>query len=389
MRQTSAIWRSGATCLVGFSTLASLASACGDAQRDTAQGSEAAGVTNAAGTAQGPAATAGQLAVTTSSAPQGGMSGVSAGGAPGSAQSSGGASASSTPSKAGQSGGAGTTSPDDTAQAGTGANAGSGGAAGSAGGAGMPDSTRITAVCKGGKVGMDSDSFRPDALTVRREYAAVKYHGDPSIPILSFKTTMLVPKTPSSRQTLFIWPGLQCKEGASDPAGIGNGVLQPVLTWGSSCAPQQPRDTFSGWWMSGMYVNVTTGAAGPTGCAGGDYMMTEVGDLLEIDMSVAGSAWTQTITNLRTMETVDFTIDLKNQVQNAAMWVVEVPDGTSIRPVEDTVFTDSVLTFEMPVASCQPTQAGANDYFSAPVRSSDGLYCCYDKIILRAQRTDR
>ncbi|MBN1653571.1 MAG: hypothetical protein JXA30_07320 [Deltaproteobacteria bacterium] len=405
MRQASTIWRSSVAWLVGFSTLVSFSGGCGDEQRGAAQGSDAAGVAAAAATAQEPAGTAGQPGASTSGAPHVGTSGVSAGGDLAGAQSSAGASASGAQSEVGQSGGAGgNASPIDAAHAGTGAEGGFGGVAGSTDGGregatpdstdggradATPDSTRVTAVCVGGTVGMDSDSFRADALTVRREYAAVKYHGDPSIPILNFKTTMLVPKTPSSRQTLFIWPGLQCKEGASDPAGIGNGVLQPVLTWGSSCAPQRPRDTFGGWWMAGMYVNVTTGAAGPTGCAGGDYMMTEVGDLLEIDMSVEGSAWTQTITDLRTMEIVDFTIDLKNQVQNAAMWVVEVPDGTSIRPVEDTVFTDSVLTFEKPVSSCQPTQAGANDYFSAPVRSSDGLHCCYDKIILRAQRTDR
>jgi hypothetical protein len=68
------------------------------------------------------------------------------------------------------------------------------------------------------------------------------------------------------------------------------------------------------------------------------------------------------------------------------MWVIEVPSGETIRPSEDVVFTQSVLTFASPVTTCQPTQAGATDYFSAPVLSPDGLHCCYDEIILRAER---
>jgi hypothetical protein len=130
--------------------------------------------------------------------------------------------------------------------------------------------------------------------------------------------------------------------------------------------------------MSGMFVK--------TSCAGGDYVNTEVGDLLEIDMSVKGTNWTQTITDVQSMKTVDFTIDLKGQVQNNAMWIIEVPSGETIKPVDDVVFTQSVLTFNAPVTSCQPSQAGTTDYFSAPVLSPDKLHCCYDKIILRADR---
>jgi hypothetical protein len=131
--------------------------------------------------------------------------------------------------------------------------------------------------------------------------------------------------------------------------------------------------------MAGMFVK--------TSCAGGAYLDTVVGDLLEIDMSVKGTNWTQTITDVASMKSVDFTIDLKGQVQNNAMWVVEVPSGETIKPVDDVVFTQSVLTFSAPVTSCQPSQAGTTDYFSAPVLSPDKLHCCYDKIILRANRT--
>ena len=157
--------------------------------------------------------------------------------------------------------------------------------------------------------------------------AAVKYLAASGIEILSLKTTMQVPKTPSQRQTLFIWPALQNKS-APDPGRIQNGILQPVLTWGPSCNPKLPSSSeyYSKWWIAGMYVNVSSAAAGPTGCAGGDYMLTDLGDLLEMDISVEGTKWTQTIVNARTMESVDFTIDLKGQVQNWATWAVEVPE---------------------------------------------------------------
>lgn len=115
-------------------------------------------------------------------------------------------------------------------------------------------------------------------------------------------------------------------------------------------------------------------------------MMTDVGDLLEIDMSLRGASWVQTVTDLRTKQSVELGVDLKSQVQNIGMWVVEVPSGSTVRPSADTIFTKSVLTFASPVASCQPTQAGGADSFSAPVRSRDGLSCCFDEIVLRANR---
>ena len=56
-----------------------------------------------------------------------------------------------------------------------------------------------------------------------------------------------------------------------------------------------------------------------------------------------------------------------------------------VAPVEDVVFTQTVLTFATPVTSCQPNTRGPNDYFSPPQASSDGLHCCISKVILRAK----
>jgi hypothetical protein len=277
-----------------------------------------------------------------------------------------------------------------------GGGAGQAGGMGSSGAGGMaaagdpglpPGATNFTAVCAGGKVGMDSDAAgQLRGLDVGREFAGVKYLAKTPNKVTSFKTTLVVPKTPTARQTLFIWPGLQSRDGAADPARIGNGVLQPVLTWGGSCAPKRPSDPYAAWWIAGMYVNVTTGAAGPTGCAGGDYVTGALGDWLEIDMFEKDAKWVQTIKNVAMNKTVEFTIDLKGQVQNAAMWLIEVPSGSTVRPAEDTLWMQNVLTFAQPVTSCQPNQKGAADWFSAPTLSTDGLHCCWDKMILKAKR---
>lgn len=265
--------------------------------------------------------------------------------------------------------------------------AGAGGSVGSAGsGATPPGATNFVSVCEGGKVGMDSDASMLRGLDIMREFAGVKMLIRSPNQVLSFKTTLQVPKPPSARQTLFIWPGLQSRDGAADPERIGNGVLQPVLTWGPSCAPKRPSDPYAGWWIAGMYVTLSSNIAGPTGCGGGDYLATDVGDLLEIDMFLKDEKWVTTINNVQMNKMVDYTIDLRGQVQNEVMWLIEVPDGSSIRPVDDTIWTQNVLTFAEPVSSCQPDRIGSNDYFSAPVLSPDGLHCCWDKIILRAER---
>jgi hypothetical protein len=254
------------------------------------------------------------------------------------------------------------------------AGAGAAGAGGSGGGAPSDDGDP----CAGGQVEQDSSMARAS-----NEYAAVKYTAPSGNEIVDFKMVLAVPKKPAMQGVLFVWPGLQSL-GRRDPARLGNGILQPVLTWGSSCAPSLPSD-LSDWWISGMYVNVSTSAAGPTGCAGGKSMSVNVGDALAIDMVLDGTSWTQVVTDQMSKQKVDFTIDLKDQAQDWATWAIEEPRGSDVKPAEDVVFTNSVLTFKLPVMSCQPSQRGPNDYYSAPRQSADGLRCCYDKVVLRAQ----
>jgi hypothetical protein len=135
-----------------------------------------------------------------------------------------------------------------------------------------------------------------------------------------------------------------------------------------------------------MYVTLSSNVVGPGGCGGGDYLSTKLGDLLEIDMFLKDKKWVTTIRSVQMDKAVDYTLDLKGQEQNEVMWLVEVPDGSTIRPVEDTIWTQNVLTFAEPVTSCQPDRAGSADYFSAPILAPDGLHCCWDKMVLRAKR---
>lgn len=105
---------------------------------------------------------------------------------------------------------------------------------------------------------------------------------------------------------------------------------------------------------------------------------------LYIDFSVEGTQWNRRVLNLKNMKEVNFKFDLEGQEQNWAIWDIETP-GSS-RPAEDTFFEKSVLSFESPVTTCQPSSAPEVDHFSAPILSPDGLHCCYEKMILKAQR---
>jgi len=195
------------------------------------------------------------------------------------------------------------------------------------------------------------------------------------------QTTLVVPPQPPASGTLFLWPGLQPNGANFEP--IDNGVLQPVLTWGPSCAPgKQPR-AYSGWWISGQYVNTFGSDPGYTGCLGGPIMAVGVGDALNIDMALGGTIWTQTVTDPQTGQSVSYALDMMNQAQNLAYFVIE---EYSSAPVSTVVFTDTTITFGMPdAADCKLTMRGQNDYVSVPVASSDGRSCAIQEIILRAQ----
>ncbi|MGB0679463.1 MAG: hypothetical protein ACPGUV_07375, partial [Polyangiales bacterium] len=145
-----------------------------------------------------------------------------------------------------------------------------------------------------------------------------------------------VPHVVPPQGTFFIWPGLSPR--GIHYAPICNGVLQPVLTWGPSCAPNPNGLAPGGWWISGQYVN-TDPAAPPAfqGCHGGDRMAVQAGDELTCELQLQSDlSWLQTVTNqTREQQKVTYSIALTTngqdpQAQNMADFVVEDPNGSSL-----------------------------------------------------------
>jgi hypothetical protein len=212
-------------------------------------------------------------------------------------------------------------------------------------------------------------------------YGTVLISANANNQIVRVQTTMVVPPKPPASGTLFLWPGLDPNGANFNP--INNGVLQPVLTWGPSCAPgTQPR-AYSTWWISGQYVNTYGNVSGYTGCNGGPIMSVNVCDTLDMDIRLSGTVWTQTVTDVQTNQTVTYSIDMQNQAQNLAYFVIE---EYSSAPVSEVIFTNTTITFaSSDAADCKLNMRGQSDYLSTPVASSDGVSCSISQIILRAQ----
>jgi hypothetical protein len=235
--------------------------------------------------------------------------------------------------------------------------------------------------CSGGRTWPASDGSGAHARVTG--YGVVQVNVPVSTHIVALQTTMVVPPKPTMAPTLYAWPGLEPWPGGQNLQPIGQGVLQPVLTWGTSCGTYAPKNP-TGWWISPQYVNPYTSESAFYGCKGGKALDVQVGDTLDITMTLKGASWTQTVVDRESGQMSSFDIDLKAQAQNWALFEIEMPNRT--KPVSDVVFTSTTLTFADPSAdACQPSVRGSTDYFSAPESSADGTKCCYSKIILRAQ----
>lgn len=212
--------------------------------------------------------------------------------------------------------------------------------------------------------------------------ATIEYDVEPPNEFTSLRTMMVVPAEPPPTGVIFLWPGLQPLPSGKNYQPIGNGVLQPVLTWGQSCAPGAPsgHDT---WWISPVYVNVTSFDSNFRGCHGGPVVLTEVGDQLQMDITLDGTQWLQKVIDVDTKKSTEYTLDLQGQAQGRAFFVIELQ--TNAKPTEDIVFTKSVLTMAMPQPeACTPLRMGMRDYASKARVSADGKHCCIDRVVLRA-----
>ncbi len=235
--------------------------------------------------------------------------------------------------------------------------------------------------CGGGWTGRSSaDTQSPTPV---RGYGSVQIQVPTAAQILGLHTVLAVPAAPPPSGTLFLWPGLQPLPKSTNFSPIGNGVLQPVLTWGGTCAPTAPSNPFASWWISAQYVNTYAKYMGHTGCNGGQGMDVAAGDSLDITMSLTGTVWKQVVVDVQTGKQATYDIDMLGQSQDWAIFSIE---GYNQESVADVVFTSTTLTMSAPqTSSCQPNVRGTNDYFATPTTSSDGLTCCISRIILRSQ----
>ncbi len=200
--------------------------------------------------------------------------------------------------------------------------------------------------------------------------------------ITSLTTTLIVPPTPAKVGTTFLWPGLQSNTGNTNFLPVDNGVLQPVLTYGSSGVPNGPPG-FSSWWISGAYVN-TTKTSPLAQCNGGPSMNVQPGDKLLISIAAdANGNWTQTITDQTSPNTpsVSYSINLMNQEQSRTLFITELYNGATL---PNGNFMNTTVTFSTPTTTCKLVNAGPNDIVSTGTLSADKLSCSYDHVVLNA-----
>ncbi len=246
---------------------------------------------------------------------------------------------------------------------------------------GRPDSG-ASDDCAGTVVGQSSANDRTAGTRVSG-YGFLEIDIAPGNSLIALETTLAVPSKPPAFGTLFLWPGLQPIPGGKNYRPIDNGVLQPVLTWGPTCAPNSPADSYASWWVSAQYVNTYGSYPNYTGCLGGEGMNVRVGDKLNMKMTLRANVWRQTVLNKSNGNSVSFNIDMLGQSQHRAIFSVEIAGQ---KPVTDVIFTSTKLTFATPRTSvCQPLVRGANDSYSAPRLSKDGSRCCVSRMTLRAQ----
>ena len=148
-------------------------------------------------------------------------------------------------------------------------------------------------------------------------------------PYVYFQSTIAVPPIPDTKwSTLFLWPGLQPSSSGNNFLPIDNGVLQPVLTFGESCAPNPSNlkiNLDTTWWISAQYVNTFGKHQGYVGCHGGARMPVKTGDNIQMTMELQNNStiWSQKVLNLNNQQQVTFDFDMRNQEQGWAEFVME------------------------------------------------------------------
>lgn len=229
-----------------------------------------------------------------------------------------------------------------------------------------------------GSGGSSSGSNTGSTTGSQHTFNYVEFDAPSSNQIVALQTQLTVPAEPPASGTLFLWPGLQPNGANFNP--INNGALQPVLTWGASCAPGSQPAAFSTWWISAQYVNTYGNAPGYTGCEGGSVMPVNVGDTLSISMTLTGTVWLQNVLDVQTGKSVNFSIDMQGQSQNYALFAIE---GYGQSPVSNVVFGATTITLAQPdTSACATSVQDQGDTITGARVSADGLSCIIDGISL-------
>lgn len=207
--------------------------------------------------------------------------------------------------------------------------------------------------------------------------------------IVGLKTTLTVPPLPpvpaNQNASLFLWPGLGSEPDSANFLPIDNGVLQPVLSWGPSCAPTSQPAPFTSWWISGQYVNTFGSDPGFTGCHSGDSMLVKPGDDLLIDLSLDSTTgvWKQMVTDSVSQQSISFDMNLEGQGQNWAYFAIEAWYGEKI--LTPVTFSNTTLTFQSAdnAGWCAISQGPYNNYIlTPPTPQNSGLQCFIGSIVL-------
>jgi hypothetical protein len=242
-----------------------------------------------------------------------------------------------------------------------------------------------------GAAGMKRDecgaipSTAPKAATPKAVvlHGLTEYHTKPENQFTGVRATLTVPAKPPPTGIIFVWPGTQTLPDGPTEQPVAGGVLQPVLTWGSSCVPGSLRG-HSTWWISPVYVNEETKIPELLGCHGGPVISVDVGDRLDLEMRLDKTLWYQQVVDRNSQRSTEFSIDLRGQLQQRALFWIELK--TEAKPTEDLIFENIVLTMRDPdPGACALNNRGMNDYVSESRISADGMNCCIDRIVLRAE----
>ncbi|TPX66129.1 hypothetical protein CcCBS67573_g07920 [Chytriomyces confervae] len=223
----------------------------------------------------------------------------------------------------------------------------------------------------------------------------------------SLTCTLVVPPVPqkpaTGDATYFYWPGLQTNNQAANFNPIGFGVLQPVLTFGPACTPNQPKgvSVYRGWHVSAQYVNPGGPEAKHTGCMGGNMMDVSPGDNLVMSMTLTGTVWTQTVVRQGVDCSgpgdgvkgpngceVSFSIDMLGQGQNRAELVLELYYQAVV--TSDVLFNDIRMTITNPEPSnstrfCTPSsRLQKTETCTGMALSADGKTCTIEQCMFKA-----